>query len=50
MERNNFFVVKKVDNRTTVDTKIFYPMLSQFCVTTVKLIKSTQKSNLNKSL
>ena len=40
MERTNFFVVKKVDNITTVDTYTFYPMLSQFGETTVTLINS----------
>ena len=50
MERANFFVVKKVNNRTTVDTKTFYPMLSQFYVTTATLIKLTQNSDLNKTV
>ena len=50
MERANFFVVKKVDNRTTVDTKTFHPLLSQYGVTTVTLINFTQNSNLNKCL
>ena len=51
METANFFVVKKVDNRTTVDTKTVYPMLSEFGVTNVTLIKIkfTQNSDLNKS-
>ena len=38
MERANSFVDSKVDNRTTVDTQTFHPMLSQFGVTTVTLI------------
>ena len=50
MERANFFVVKKVDNRTTVDTLTFYPILFQFRVTTVTLIKFSQNSDLNESV
>ena len=43
-------MVIKVDNRTTADTLTFYPMLSQFGVTNVTLIKFMQNSNLNKSV
>ena len=50
MERANFFVVKKVDNRTTVDTETFYPVLTQICVTTHTMIKFTQNSDLNESV
>ena len=49
MEKANFFVIKKKDNnRTNVDTQ----MLSQFCVTTVTMIKFTKKEQfyLNKSI
>ena len=42
-----FFVVKKVDNRTTVDTETFYPVLTQICVTTHIMIKFTQNSDLS---
>ena len=35
-------------NRTTVDTETFDPMLFQFGVTTITLIKFTQISDLNK--
>ena len=43
-------MVKKVDNRTTVDTETFYPVLTQICVTTHTMIKFTQNSDLNESV
>ena len=50
MERPDFFVTKKVDNRAALDKYTFAPMLFQFCVTTATLINFTQNSNLNKSV
>ena len=50
MESPDPFVIKKVDNRVTVDTYSFDPLLSQFCVTTATLINFTQTSDLNKSV
>ena len=47
---SHFFVVKKVDDRTAVDTFTFDQMLFQFCVTTATSINFTQSSNLNKSV
>ena len=42
MERPDFFVTKKVDNRAALDKYTFAPMLFQFCVTTATLINFTQ--------
>ena len=50
MERPDFFVTKKVDNRAALDKYTFAPMLFQFCVTTATLINFIQNSNLNKSV
>ena len=43
-------MVKNVDNRTTVDTETFYPVLTQICVTTHIMINFTQNSDLNESV
>ena len=49
METSDFFVIKKVgNNRATVDTYTFDPMLFQFCVTIATLINFAQNSDLNK--
>ena len=48
MESPDFFVIKKVDNRTAVDTYTFNPVLFQFCVTAATLINVTKNSDLNK--
>ena len=50
MECPDFFVIKKVDNKASVDTYTFDPMLFQFCVTTSTLINFTQNSNVDKSV
>ena len=48
MESPEFFLIKKVDNGTAVDTYTFNPVLFQFCVTAATLINFTKNSNLNK--
>ena len=50
MESADFFVNQMVDNRATLYTYAFDPMLFQICLTTAKLIKFTQNSDLNKSV
>ena len=50
MESPEFFVIKKMGNRTAVDTYTFDPVLFQFCVTIATLINFTQNSDLNKSI
>ena len=46
----DFFVIKKVGNRASVDTYTFDPMLFQFCVTIATLINFMQNTDLNKSV
>ena len=50
MESPEVFVIKKVDNRTAVDTYTFEPMLFQFCVTTDTFINFIQNRDLNKGV
>ena len=45
-----FFFNQTVDNRATLYTYSFDPMLFQICLTTATLTKFTQNSNLNKSV
>ena len=50
MESPDFFVIKKVGNRTAADIYTLDPMLFQFCVTIVTLANFMQNSDHNKSV
>ena len=51
MDSADFFVNQMVDNRAPVYTYTFDPMLFQFCITTVTLIKLPKfGQNSNKSV